>query len=154
MSDSFAQKTFKSVDLEFNDLTVGKTDAGFTINAGNLTVKNKLTVSGSKTFTVAGDKSLTLAGTSKDSVVDASKITVGAAAAGNLIVNGQNSKWTVGSLEVKKGKVEVSNSATLAMTKDAVLSFATNDAEMSANNATIDASEAILKLRKSLFNQP
>ena len=149
VSDSFAQKTFKSVDLEFNDLTVGKTDAGFTINAGNLTVKNKLTVSGSKTFTVAGDKSLTLAGTSKDSVVDASKITVGAAAAGNLIVNGQNSKWTVGSLEVKKGKVEVSNSATLAMTKDAVLSFATSDAEMSANNATIDASEAILNFGKA-----
>ena len=59
-SDSFSQTTFKSVDFKiFNDLTVGKTDAGFTINAGNLTVKNKLTVSGSKAFTVAGSKSLT-----------------------------------------------------------------------------------------------
>ena len=131
--------------LAANTLTVGDGKAAFTVSGGAtdtlLEVGKTLTVSGGKDLTIKqGAISLRGEAGSKDNSVDAGKITVGGTEEGTLSVAA--GEWTVKSLEIASGDVNVINDAVLKITGD--LTTKDKDNQLVAQNtATIDASKAV-----------
>ena len=131
--------------LAANTLTVGDGKAAFTVSGGAtdtlLEVGKTLTVSGGKDLTIKqGAISLHGDTGSKDNSVDAGKITVGGGQKGTLSVAA--GEWTVKSLEIASGSVNVITDAVLKITGD--LTTKDKDNQLVAQNtATIDASKAV-----------
>ena len=131
--------------LAANTLTVGDGSAAFTVSGGAtdtlLEVGKTLTVSGGKDLTIKqGAISLHGDTGSKDNSVDAGKITVGGGQKGTLSVAA--GEWTVKSLEIASGSVNVITDAVLKITGD--LTTKDKDNQLVAQNtATIDASKAV-----------
>ena len=135
--------------LAANTLTVGDGSAAFTVSGGAadtlLEVGKTLTVSGGKDLTIKqGAISLRGETGSKENSVDAGKITVGGTEKGTLSVTA--GEWTVKSLEIASGDVNVINDAVLKITGDLTTKNAQNQL-VAEDSAIIDASGVVnLKL--------
>ena len=131
--------------LAANTLTVGDGKAAFTVSGGAtdtvLEVGKTLTVSGGKDLTIKqGAISLRGEAGSKENSVDAGKITVGGGQKGTLSVAA--GEWTVKSLEIASGSVNVITDAVLKITGDLTTKGKDNQL-VAQNTATIDASKAV-----------
>ncbi len=149
---AFDPDKFKTVELEFADLTVGKaTEGTFDIKKGAITVGSKLSVvekttaDNNKDLTVSAAGVLNLkaaAGTA--GVVDAKKVTVSATNETDTALNVLGGNWSIGNLAVTKGVVTVDNGATLTLNKDATVTTPASDSgSISVKNAsTLDLAAA------------
>ena len=131
----------KSLSLDFETLTLGSGD--FAVNSGaGIVVRKALTIGDgtAHALTIAkGTLDLQGADGSSGNEVKASKITVGSTDKGTMSVTA--GEWTVKSLEIASGSVNVINDAVLKITGDLTTKDSKNQL-VATDTATIDASKA------------
>ena len=130
----------KKLSLDFETLTLGKDSFEIKSGAGVVARKTLTIGDGTKALTIAkGTLDLQGADGSSGNEVKASKITVGSTDKGTMSVTA--GEWTVKSLEIASGSVNVINDAVLKITGDLTTKDSKNQL-VATDTATIDASKA------------
>ena len=137
----------KKLSLDFETLTLGKDSFEIKSGAGVVARKTLTIGDGTKALTIAkGTLDLQGADGSSGNEVKASKITVGSKDKGTMSVTA--GEWTVKSLEIASGSVNVINDAVLKITGDLTTKDSKNQL-VATDTATIDASSVTKLALKS-----